>query len=335
VVSNPQGSATSEEAVLTVTSNRPPTAAITSPAATDLYRGGQTIRFAGTGSDGEDGPLDGGAFTWKVDFHHESHTHPILAPASGSTSGSFTMPVEGETSDNVWIRIHLTVVDGEGLSHHVQRDIHPRKAVVTLATSPPGLRIRLDGTGFPAPHVFTGVAGIRRNLEAESPLTLGGRTYEFTGWSDGGGANHGITTPDTATTYTATYRETAGAGPVLYEAEDGSMGGAEAKVVYPGYTGNGYVKYQNYRSWVAWQVESEAGGTATLEFRYAIGTPGTRTVRIIVNGTTLDHPLFPTTGSWSDWGTVSLPAEVEPGGDRIPALISGDGGRCMDHRSVR
>ena len=71
----------------------PPTATITAPAAGTLYYGGTTINFAGTGTDPEDGTLPASAFTWRVDFHHDDHTHPFVGPSRTATSGgSFTIP---------------------------------------------------------------------------------------------------------------------------------------------------------------------------------------------------------------------------------------------------
>ena len=94
IVSNSFGSATSNPARLTVTSNTPPTGSITQPAAGSLYQGGQTINYAGTGSDAEDGTLTGGSFTWRVDFHHDTHFHPFVPDTSGSTK-EFAGPRNG------------------------------------------------------------------------------------------------------------------------------------------------------------------------------------------------------------------------------------------------
>jgi len=135
-VSNASGNVFSNEAVLTVTSNTAPTATITQPAAGTMYGGGSVINYAGTGTDPEDGTLPASAFTWRVDFHHDAHTHPFMPPTSGAQSGSFTIPRTGETSANVWYRIYLTVRDSGGLTHTVQRDIMPRTVTLTLATNP-------------------------------------------------------------------------------------------------------------------------------------------------------------------------------------------------------
>jgi hypothetical protein len=212
VVTNSFGSATSNAATLTVTSNQPPTASITAPPSGTLYSGGDTINYSGTGTDPEDGVLGGSSFTWRVDFHHESHTHPFIPDTSGNQSGSFTIPTTGEVSADVWYRIHLTVRDSGGLTHSVYRDILPRTVALTLTTNVPGLALTLDGQPVSTPHTVTGVVGISRNLGAPSPQTVGGTTYEFVSWSDGQAQNHTIATPAVDTTYTATY-QVVGPGP--------------------------------------------------------------------------------------------------------------------------
>jgi glucose/arabinose dehydrogenase len=206
VVSNAAGSVTSADAVLTVTANQAPTATIVQPAAGTLYSGGLVITYSGTGSDPENGTLPASAFTWQVDFHHDTHVHPFLAATSGATSGSFTIPTTGETAANVWYRIYLTVRDSAGLTHTVQRDILPRTVQVTLASSPTGLSLRLDGQPVTAPATFTSVVGVVRTIGAATPQTLGGASYEFVSWSDSGAASHTVSTPAANTTYTATYR---------------------------------------------------------------------------------------------------------------------------------
>jgi glucose/arabinose dehydrogenase len=214
-VTNNFGTALSNEARLTVLSNSPPTGTITSPAQGTLYKGGDIINYAGTGSDPEDGALGAGAFTWRVDFHHDTHIHPFIPDRTGAMSGSFTIPTIGETSSNVWYRIYLTVKDSAGLTHTSFRDVLPRKVTVTIATDPAGLQINLDGQPGTAPLTFTGVVGIQRNIEAPSPQSLNGTGWEFVSWSDGGAANHNIATPDANTTYTAVFRQITNAPPVV------------------------------------------------------------------------------------------------------------------------
>ena len=210
VVSNDFGSVLSNEAVLTVTANQPPTGTITQPAAGTQYSGGNVISYAGTATDPEDGTLGASAFTWRVDFHHDTHSHPFIPSTSGATSGSFTVPTTGHTETNVWYRIFLTVRDSAGATQTTFRDVLPRKVNLTIATSPPGLQLRLDAQPTATPLTFESVVGIVRGLDAPATQASGGTTYEFVSWSDGGAASHNISTPAANTSYTATYRVATG-----------------------------------------------------------------------------------------------------------------------------
>jgi glucose/arabinose dehydrogenase len=209
-VTNDFGNVLSNEAVLTVNSNQAPTGTISQPAAGTLYSGGSVIAYAGTATDPEDGSLPASAFTWRVDFHHDAHVHPFMAPTTGAASGSFTVPATGHTETNVWYRIYLTVTDAGGLTHTTQRDILPRTVRLTLATNPAGLQVKLDGQPFATPLSFDSVVGVVRNIEATTPQASGGTMYEFVSWSDGGAARHDVSTPAASTTYTATFRASSG-----------------------------------------------------------------------------------------------------------------------------
>ena len=212
VVTNAFGSVTSNSATLTVTSNAAPTATITGPASGTMYSAGDTINYAGTGTDPEDGTLPASAFTWEVVFHHDTHTHPFVAPTTGATSGSFTIPRLGEVATNVFYRIHLTVRDSIGLMHTVTRDIVPRVANITLQTNPAGLQLTLDGTPLSTPATIPNVVGMTRTLGVVSPQTSGSTSFVFSSWSDGGAASHNINVPATNTTYTATFTPSSGGG---------------------------------------------------------------------------------------------------------------------------
>ncbi len=211
VVRNESGSATSRAATLTVTTNRPPVPVITAPANRTLYRAGDRIDYAGTASDPEDGKVSPARFTWWVDLHHDVHFHPFVAPKTGAIRGSFVIPRLGETSANVFYRIHLRVADKGGRTAETSVDIVPRKALLSLATEPAGLKVTLDGNPVTTPLQVLGVVGARRALGVVSPQNANGKSWVFAGWSDGGDATHEIKTPGTATTYTARFR-TAGTG---------------------------------------------------------------------------------------------------------------------------
>jgi hypothetical protein len=212
VVSNTFGTATSNAATLTV-SGTAPTATITAPAVNALYTAGTNVAFSGTGTDPQDGTLPPSAFTWQVVFHHDTHTHPFFGPTSGVTSGTVSIPNRGEVATNVWYRFQLTVRDSGGLMHTVTRDLLPRTANVMLASSPTGLQLLLDGTPLVAPQTIPNVVGMIRTLGVTTPQTLGGTTWNWQSWSDGGAASHEITVPATNATFTATFAASGG-GPL-------------------------------------------------------------------------------------------------------------------------
>jgi glucose/arabinose dehydrogenase len=205
VVSNAFGSATSNNATLTVSGSGHPTATITSPTQGTLYTGGMNVTYAGTASDAEDGALPPSAFTWRVDFHHDSHVHPFLPATTGASGGTFTIPRTGETSTNVWYRIHVSVTDSSGQTFSTFRDIHPRVVSLTL-TERDRLPLTLDGQPVSTPFTFASVVGMIRTIGAPLTQTKDGFTYTFRSWSDGGAATHDIVAPASATTYTARYQ---------------------------------------------------------------------------------------------------------------------------------
>mgnify|MGYP006273465887 CR=1 FL=1 len=205
IVANGDGSVTSSSATLTVVANTAPVATITSPAVGTTYRAGDTITFAGSATDAQDATLAANRFAWEVVFHHASHTHPFLSGLTG-TSGSFVVPTTGETATDVWYELRLTVTDSGGLTHTVTRAISPRLVTLTLASSPAGLQLTVDGVPCVAPCTFGSVVGMQRSIGATTPQSLGGTSYAFSAWSDRGKATHTITAPATTTTYTATFR---------------------------------------------------------------------------------------------------------------------------------
>jgi glucose/arabinose dehydrogenase len=302
VVTNSFGTVTSNNAQLTVSGNSAPVGTITSPAAGTTYVAGSTINYAGTGTDTEDGTLPASAFTWQVDFHHDTHVHPFIAPTTGAKSGSFTIPNTGETSANVWYRIYLTVKDSAGATNQVFRDIRPQTSVITLQTAPAGLSLNLDGQPVTTPYSVTSVVGMIRSLGAPATATQGGVTYNFASWSDGGSATHNIATSSSNATYTATYT-----------ASSGGSGGATLVPIADSFVRDGSYANTNfgttnplntklnaavgYNRWVYLKFDLSSVSsfaTATLQMRGALGdTSGT-------NVPTAVYPVSDT--SWTETG---------------------------------
>lgn len=206
VVSNTAGSATSNDATLTVTqANQKPSASITTPVAGDVYRAGTIINFSGTGTDPEDGILAASSFKWYVVFYHATHTHPGPSAPGGVKSGSFSIPNTGETAINVFYRLYLVVTDSQGAVDTVYTDIKPRLSTITLNTNPQGLQVTLDGQPFTAPITEYNVEGMLRTIGAPGPQTLQGNSYNFINWSNAGAQTQTITIPTDNIIYTANF----------------------------------------------------------------------------------------------------------------------------------
>ncbi len=75
---------------------------------------------------------------------------------------------------------------------------------MTLRSSPSGLTLALDSFSGTTPFTRTVIEGSTTTISAPATQTLGGTSYSFGSWSDGGAPTHQIT-PTATTTRTATY----------------------------------------------------------------------------------------------------------------------------------
>jgi glucose/arabinose dehydrogenase len=295
--------ATTPTASPTPPAGAPPVGTITTPAFGSSYAAGDTILYAATANDPDDGPLGPAAFTWSVVFHHDTHTHPFLPPATGSTTGAFTVPRSGEPSASVWYRIVLTVRDSDGNTHTSSVDVLPRTATLRFESDPPGHTITLDGIPRVAPYTTVGVEGFTRTLGAPSPQTIGGVARSFAAWSDGGAQTHTIDTPPGSTTYRASF-----ATPVFGAA---AVGSSTDTANYHTMNGTRFTTPGDMGTVTALSVFVRAVDSAPNDrFQAAIytatssGDPGAL-VAASAEGTL----------ATGDWSTVPLSAALQPGTD--------------------
>lgn len=209
VVTNEHGSVTSDAAVLTVTNRPPPVPVLTLPVEGATYIAGTTLSFAGSATDPVDGPIPVEKLTWKIDFHHDTHTHPVLAITSGIASGSVPISAVNEVSDNVWYRIYLTAENSIGIKTTVYRDVMPEKVTLTLQAQP-GIAINVDGTNMVAPGSLLSVKGVIRSLTAPATYMVDNTMWEFVRWGDGTtDPQIQFATPTADSTIVAVYRKKA------------------------------------------------------------------------------------------------------------------------------
>jgi glucose/arabinose dehydrogenase len=208
---------------ITIRVGTPPTPHILTPSNGALFRAGDVITYTGSATDAEDGTLPASAFSWTVNFHHDSHIHPG-GTSSGTTSGTLQIPTTGhEFTGATSYEIVLTVTDSTGLSTSTSVTIFPDKVNLTYNSVPSGLNVSIDGVVRQTPYVVDDLKGFRHTLAAPNQSN-GGTSYSFTSWSDGGAQSHDIVVPTTNQSYVATFQASTGPGGLVaaYAFDEGS-----------------------------------------------------------------------------------------------------------------
>lgn len=193
--------------------NSPPAATITSPAAGQLFRVGQTVTLTGSATDAQDGTLPASALSWTVLLNHNgNHTHPWFSGTGNNLTFTAPAPEDLDATDGSFLEVRLSATDSGGLTGNAQRNMQPSKIALTLDTEPAGRALRINGRQVVAPYTFTSWEGWGVDVVAPNQSD-GTDTWVFTSWSDGGGLAHRIVTPGAPTTYTATFQPSVNTGP--------------------------------------------------------------------------------------------------------------------------
>jgi unsaturated rhamnogalacturonyl hydrolase len=129
----------------------------------------------------------------------------------------------------------------------------------------------------------------------------------------------------------------ASAASTLYEAESATVSQGTVDSDHTGFTGTGFVNYDNVTgSYVEFTVSAAQAQSASLVFRFANGTTTNRPMNIVVNGSTVGSAVtFGGTGSWTTWKTQTLTATLVEGDNTIRAIATtSNGGPNLDSLSV-
>jgi hypothetical protein len=206
-VTDNQGAPATNEVTVTV-GNSPPTATISSPSSSLRWKVGDTITFSGGATDPQSGTLPASALSWTLVQHHcetpqTCHQHQVQT-IEDVASGSFAAPDHEYPS---YLELTLTATDPGGLTGTDTVRLDPQTVDLTFQSNPTALQLTVGPTTQTAPFARTVIVGSNNSVSAPSPQTLGGNSYRFQSWSDGGAAAHNLTAPAAATTYTATYQQ--------------------------------------------------------------------------------------------------------------------------------
>ncbi len=202
-VTDSQGASSMSQPITISANNTPPTPTIDSPAATATWKVGDTINFSGHATDAQDGNEPASRLSWALILHHcpsDCHTHG-LQTFSGVASGSFTAPDHEYPS---YLELQLTATDAQGLATSTSVRLDPQTVDLSFQSDPTGMQLTVA--------TFTGTAAFTRTVIVNSAnsisapnQSLGGTSYLFSAWSDGGAQTHTITAPSTPVSYTASF----------------------------------------------------------------------------------------------------------------------------------
>jgi glucose/arabinose dehydrogenase len=184
--------------------NTPPAATIATPLPGTTWTVGTPIGFSGSATDPQDGPLPASALTWTWILHHcpsDCHSHPLQA-FSGVSSGSFPAPDHDYPS---YLELQLTATDSGSLTDTKSILLYPETVSLTFDSNPSSLQLAFGSEAPSTPFARTVIVGSSNSVNATSPQTLGGVSYGFSSWSDGGAQAHSIVAGASPATYVATY----------------------------------------------------------------------------------------------------------------------------------
>lgn len=122
-----------------------------------------------------------------------------------------------------------------------------------------------------------------------------------------------------------------------YQAEEAFIYHGSIDSDHPGYTGDGFVNYDNeIGSYVAFDVQAQTSGTYMLIFRYANGTNQNRFCDVDVNGELLiNNVSFEGTGAWENWFTQTCRVFLHSGANIIYLTADqSNGGPNLDRMDV-
>lgn len=176
------------------------------PGKADLeWHVGQQIHFEGSATDAEEGDLQAVNLGWNSRILHcpfgpeTCHFHPLQA-FPGKAGGTLIAPDHDYPSRIV---LTLTATDSRGLAATKTIELYPHPVQLQIESQPAGIQVTAGLLSEPTPFALTAIEGSSITLAAPQTATVGGTTYEWTAWSDGGARVHtvqaGATFSDKAT----------------------------------------------------------------------------------------------------------------------------------------
>ena len=180
---------------------------IDTPAIPPAWSVGDQISFSGHADDAQEGRLPAADLSWTLLMHHchdvaSCHIHNIQT-FSGVAGGRFFAPDHEYPS---YLELVLTATDAGGLTSTTSLRLDPQTVNLTFTSNPPGIPIVVGTTSGATPRTDTVIRKSTVSVSAPATQVVGGKEYQFVGWSDGTARAHDLVAGASAT-YTATYAD--------------------------------------------------------------------------------------------------------------------------------
>lgn len=204
-VTDPHG-ASSIARVTVYPGDTPPVPEILKPSESLSWSVGDLIQFEGRAHDAEEpgGVIPEEGLSWDSRLYHcpfaGCHTHP-LQNFPGVAAGEFIAPGHGYPTQ---IELMFTATDERGLSAIKTLHLFPQTVGLHLGSSPGGIELSAGEVTEGSPFDLTAIHNATITLSAPKTVTIGGTTYAWQSWSDGGTRVHNVLAR-CYSTYTANY----------------------------------------------------------------------------------------------------------------------------------
>ncbi len=122
-----------------------------------------------------------------------------------------------------------------------------------------------------------------------------------------------------------------------YAGKEAVSTGAYIENTNAGFESDAYLNMYNERDIFAhWNVMAEEDGIYALTVRYANASASTRDVLFSVDGELSGYSTaFPSTGAWTEWGTVTIQVKLKKGINTLTARsLTADGAPNIDHLTL-
>ncbi len=188
-----------------VAGNAAPAVSITSPSPSALFAVGQSVSLTATATDAEDGRLNS-SIRWRIVLHHRDHDHPLKDATGASTSIAYPIPEGFAATEVSYVQASASVTDSKGATTTVSQRLLPQQVDLHLGSSPTGAQLSADGTLFTTPANLVSWEGWAFAVSA-ADQSIGGTSYVYESWSDGGARTHTVTTGNTSFSVSAAFAQ--------------------------------------------------------------------------------------------------------------------------------